>query len=134
MANEISLSISCDVTKSNFKTSFRPGNVSPDLVSDRNDAGVQTCNTNFAQMLSAGNASTTGYMFFRNLSTGTVQTNDVIDICHASATSYPFARLGPGEVAVLRGSTSLAVTNIQIRVANTSASTTGSLQYLILSP
>jgi hypothetical protein len=73
-------------------------------------------------------------MFFRNLSTGATQTNDVIDIAHTSATSQAFCRLGPGEVACFRGGTAMAITNIQIRVQNTAAASTGALQYLILSP
>jgi len=134
MADEISLSLSCDITKDNFKAFFRPGTISPDMASNTGDAGVRTCNTSFSSLNSGGVAATAGYMFFRNLSTGTVQTQDVIDIAHTGATSQAFCRLGPGEVACFRGATALAVTNIAIRVAETSAAATGQLQYLILSP
>jgi hypothetical protein len=134
MADEISLSLTCDITSDNFKAFFRPGTISPDLASSTGDAGVRTCNTSFSQLNSAGVAATAGYMFFRNLSTGATQTNDVIDIAHTSATSQAFCRLGPGEVACFRGGTAMAITNIQIRVQNTAAASTGALQYLILSP
>jgi len=134
MADEISLSLSCDITKDNFKAFFRPGTISPDLTSATGDAGVKTCSTSFSQMLSSANASTAGYMFFRNLSTGTAQTQDVIDITFTGSTNQVFCRLGPGEVACFRGSTALAATNLAIRVAETSVAATGQLHYLILSP
>jgi len=134
MADEISLALTCDITKDNLKLFFRPGTITPDLGSTVNDAGVRTCNTSFAALTTTGGAATNGYIFMRNLSTGATATNDVIDIAHTSATSQAFCRLGPGEIACFRGATALAVTNIAIRVQNTAAASTGALHYLILSP
>lgn len=134
MADEITLSLSCDIAKDNLKLFFRPGTITPDLTATSSDAGVRTCSTSFANLSTTGGASAGGMIFLRNISTGTVATNDVIDIAHTSATSYAFCRLQPGEYAMIRGGTALAVTNIALRVQNTSAASNGSLQYLILSP
>jgi len=135
MADEISISLSCDITKdTNLKLFFRPGSISPDLASAVNDSGVRTCSTSFAALSTTGGASAGGYIFLRNISTGATATNDVIDIAHTSATNQAFCRLQPSEYAMFRGGTAMAVTNLAIRVQNTAAASTGSLQYLILSP
>lgn len=131
MADEISLSLSCDITKDNLKLFFRPGSISPDLSSSLHDAFTKNISgTAFTQLYSAGNASSNGYMFMQNLSTNTSATSDNIILAHTSATSNAFLRLRAGEVATFR--TGPAPTNYAISTG--AAGETVTVQVLILSP
>ena len=131
MADEISLSLSCDITKDNLKLFFRPGSISPDLSSSLHDAFTKNISgTTFTQLYSAGNAASNGYMFMQNLSTNTSATSDNIVLAHTSATSNAFLRLRAGEVATFR--TGPAPTNYAI--ATGASGETVTVQVLILSP
>ena len=131
MADEISLSLSCDITKDNLKLFFRPGSISPDMSSSLHDAFTKNISgTTFTQLYSAGNASSNGYMFMQNLSSNTTLTSDNLILAHTSGTSNSFLRLRAGDVACFR--TGPAPTNYAI--ATGAASETVTVQVLILSP
>jgi hypothetical protein len=107
MADEINISLNVDVSSGNFRASFRPGNIQPDMAtiigSDLSQTiGVTIENLNIGSDVVAG-----GYYWFRNLSTSTSTTFDPsikISSCAATAagTSFPFLNLRPGEYALGR--------------------------------
>ena len=107
MADEINISLNVDVSSGNFRASFRPGTIQPDMAtiigSDLSQTiGVTIENLNIGSDVVAG-----GYFWFRNLSTSTSTTFDPsikISSCAATAagTSFPFLNLRPGEYALGR--------------------------------
>lgn len=107
MADEISIQLNIDVSSGNYRASFRPGQISPDMAtiigSDLSQTiGVTIENLNIGSDVVAG-----GYYWFRNLSTSTSATFDPsikISSCAATAagTSFPFLNLRPGEFAMGR--------------------------------
>jgi hypothetical protein len=107
MADEINISLNVDVSSGNFRASFRPGTIQPDMAtiigSDLSQTiGVTIENLNIGSDVVAG-----GYYWFRNLSTSTSTTFDPsikISSCAATAagTSFPFLNLRPGEYALGR--------------------------------
>ena len=107
MADEINISLNVDVSSGNFRASFRPGTIQPDMAtiigSDLSQTiGVTIENLNIGSDVVAG-----GYYWFRNLSTSTSTTFDPsikISSCAANAagTSFPFLNLRPGEYALGR--------------------------------
>jgi hypothetical protein len=107
MADEINISLNVDVSSGNFRASFRPGTIQPDMAtiigSDLSqNIGVTIENLNIGSDVVAG-----GYYWFRNLSTSTSTTFDPsikISSCAATAagTSFPFLNLRPGEYALGR--------------------------------
>jgi len=107
MADEINISLNVDVSSGNFRASFRPGTIQPDMAtiigSDLSQTiGVTIENLNIGSDVVAG-----GYYWFRNLSTSTSVTFDPsikISSCAATAagTSFPFLNLRPGEFALGR--------------------------------
>ena len=107
MADEINISLNVDVSSGNFRASFRPGTIQPDMAtiigSDLSQTiGVAWENLNIGSDVVAG-----GYYWFRNLSTSTSTTFDPsikISSCAATAagTSFPFLNLRPGEYALGR--------------------------------
>lgn len=107
MADEINISLNVDVSSGNFRASFRPGTIQPDMAtiigSDLSQTiGVTIENLNIGSDVVAG-----GYYWFRNLSTSTSVTFDPsikISSCAANAagTSFPFLNLRPGEFALGR--------------------------------
>ena len=130
MADEISLTLSADITKDNLKLFFRPGSISPDMAAQPNDAfSKNVSGTTFTQLYSAANASSNGYMFMQNLSTNTSATSDNIILCHTSGTNNAFLRLRAGDVACFR--TGPAPTNYAI--ATGASGETVTVQVLILS-
>lgn len=132
MADEISLSLSCDISKDFLKLFFRPGSISPDMSSALHDAFTKNFSgTTFTQLYAAGNASSNGYMFMQNLNaTSTDVTNNNIILAHTSGTSNAFLRLRPQEVACFR--TGPAPTSYAM--ATGAAGETVTVQVLILSP
>lgn len=131
MADEISLSLSCDITKDNLKLFFRPGSISPDMSSSLHDAFTKNITVStFTQLYSAGNASSNGYMFMQNLSSNTTLTSDNLILAHTSGTSNAFLRLRPGDVACFRTGPSPT----SYAIATGAASETVTVQVLILSP
>ena len=107
MADEINISLNVDVSSGNFRASFRPGTIQPDVAtiigSDLSQTiGVTIENLNIGSDVVAG-----GYYWFRNLSTSTSVTFDPsikIASCAATeaGTSFPFLNLRPGEYALGR--------------------------------
>ena len=107
MADEINISLNVDVISGNYRASFRPGTIQPDMAtiigSDLSqNIGVTIENLNIGSDVVAG-----GYYWFRNLSTSTSVTFDPsikISSCAATAagTSFPFLNLRPGEYAIGR--------------------------------
>ena len=107
MADEINISLNVDVSSGNFRASFRPGTIQPDMAtiigSDLSQTiGVTIENLNIGSDVVAG-----GYYWFRNLSTSTSVTFDPsikIASCAATeaGTSFPFLNLRPGEYALGR--------------------------------
>jgi hypothetical protein len=107
MADEITIQLNIDVSSGNYRSSFRPGQISPDMAtiigSDLSQTiGVTIENLNIGSDVVAG-----GYYWFRNLSTSTSTTFDPsikISSCAATAagTSFPFLNLRPGEYAIGR--------------------------------
>ena len=107
MADEINISLNVDVSSGNYRASFRPGTIQPDMAtiigSDLSQTiGVTIENLNIGSDVVAG-----GYYWFRNLSTSTSTTFDPsikISSCAATAagTSFPFLNLRPGEYALGR--------------------------------
>ena len=128
MADEINISLNVDVSSGNFRASFRPGTIQPDMAtiigSDLSQTiGVTIENLNIGSDVVAG-----GYYWFRNLSTSTSTTFDPsikISSCAATAagTSFPFLNLRPGEYALGRSVTtsfsaisSTATANLQFGI------------------
>ena len=107
MADEINISLNVDVSSGNYRASFRPGTIQPDMAtiigSDLSQTiGVTIENLNIGSDVVAG-----GYYWFRNLSTSTSVTFDPsikIASCAATeaGTSFPFLNLRPGEYALGR--------------------------------
>jgi hypothetical protein len=130
MADEINISLNVDVSSGNFRASFRPGTIQPDMAtiigSDLSQTiGVTIENLNIGSDVVAG-----GYYWFRNLSTSTSTTFDPsikISSCAATAagTSFPFLNLRPGEYALGR-----CVTTSFSAIASTA---TANLQFGIMS-
>ena len=130
MADEINISLNVDVSSGNFRASFRPGTIQPDMAtiigSDLSqNIGVTIENLNIGSDVVAG-----GYYWFRNLSTSTSTTFDPsikISSCAATAagTSFPFLNLRPGEYALGR-----CVTTSFSAIASTQ---TANLQFGIMS-
>jgi hypothetical protein len=130
MADEINISLNVDVSSGNFRASFRPGTIQPDMAtiigSDLSqNIGVTIENLNIGSDVVAG-----GYYWFRNLSTSTSTTFDPsikISSCAATAagTSFPFLNLRPGEYALGR-----CVTTSFSAIASTA---TANLQFGIMS-
>ena len=130
MADEINISLNVDVVSGNYRASFRPGTIQPDMAtiigSDLSqNIGVTIENLNIGSDVVAG-----GYYWFRNLSTSTSTTFDPsikISSCAATAagTSFPFLNLRPGEYALGR-----CVTTSFSAIASTA---TANLQFGIMS-
>jgi len=130
MADEINISLNVDVSSGNYRASFRPGTIQPDMAtiigSDLSQTiGVTIENLNIGSDVVAG-----GYYWFRNLSTSTSTTFDPsikISSCAATAagTSFPFLNLRPGEYALGR-----CVTTSFSAIASTA---TANLQFGIMS-
>ena len=131
MADEISISLNVDVSSGNFRTSFRPGTINPDMATLIGSDITQNISTSAFVALSLGtNVTAGGYYWFRNLSTSTSATFDPsikISSCASTAagTSFPFLNLRPGEYAIGR-----CVTTSFSAISETA---TANLQFGILS-
>ena len=131
MADEISISLNVDVSSGNFRTSFRPGTINPDMATLIGSDITQNISTSAFVALSLGtNVTAGGYYWFRNLSTSTSATFDpsikiAMGATNASGTSTPFLNLRPGEYALGR-----CVTTTMCAL---SATATANLQFGILS-
>ena len=108
MADEINISLNVDVSSGNYRASFRPGTIQPDMATIIGSDIAQRITTTIMNLDSgAVGTNAGGYYWFRNLSTSTSTTFDPsikISSCAATAagTSFPFLNLRPGEYALGR--------------------------------
>jgi len=131
MADEINISLNVDVVSGNYRASFRPGTIQPDMATIIGSDIAQNITTTIMNLDSgAVGTNAGGYFWFRNLSTSTSTTFDPsikISSCAATAagTSFPFLNLRPGEYALGR-----CVTTSFSAIASTA---TANLQFGIMS-
>ena len=72
MADEINISLNVDVISGNYRASFRPGTIQPDMATIRGSDLVQNITTAAFQALGIGaSVNAGGYFWFRNLDTST---------------------------------------------------------------
>lgn len=107
MADEINISLNVDVSSGNFRASFRPGTIQPDMATIIGSDLSQNIGASFENLNIGSDVVGGGYYWFRNLSTSTSVTFDPsikIASCAAGAagTSFPFLNLRPGEYAIGR--------------------------------
>ena len=107
MADEINISLNVDVVSGNYRASFRPGTIQPDMATIIGSDLSQTIGTTIENLNIGSDVVAGGYFWFRNLSTSTSTTFDPsikISSCAANAagTSFPFLNLRPGEYALGR--------------------------------
>jgi len=107
MADEINISLNVDVSSGNFRASFRPGTIQPDMATIIGSDLSQNIGTTIENLNIGSDVVAGGYYWFRNLSTSTSTTFDPsikISSCAATAagTSFPFLNLRPGEYALGR--------------------------------
>lgn len=130
MADEINISLNVDVSSGNFRASFRPGTIQPDMATIIGSDLSQTIGTTIENLNIGSDVVAGGYYWFRNLSTSTSATFDPsikISSCAATAagTSFPFLNLRPGEYALGR-----CVTTAFSAISSTA---TANLQFGIMS-
>lgn len=131
MADEINISLNVDVSSGNYKASFRPGTIQPDMAGFLGSDISQNITTTIMNLnVGAVGTNAGGYFWFRNLSTSTSTTFDPsiqISSCASTAagTSFPFLNLRPGEYALGR-----CVTTSFSAVSSTA---TANLQFGIMS-
>ena len=131
MADEINISLNVDVSSGNYRASFRPGTIQPDMATIIGSDIAQRITTTIMNLDSgAVGTNAGGYFWFRNLSTSTSATFDPsikIASCAATeaGTSFPFLNLRPGEYALGR-----CVTTSFSAIASTQ---TANLQFGIMS-
>ena len=107
MADEINISLNVDVSSGNYRASFRPGTIQPDMATIIGSDLSQNIGTTIENLNIGSDVVAGGYYWFRNLSTSTSTTFDPsikISSCAATAagTSFPFLNLRPGEYALGR--------------------------------
>ena len=130
MADEITISLNVDVSSGNYRASFRPGNIQPDMATIIGSDLSQNIGTTIENLNIGSDVVAGGYYWFRNLSASTSATFDPsikIASCAATAagTSFPFLNLRPGEYALGR-----CVTTSFSAIASTQ---TANLQFGIMS-
>ena len=131
MADEITIQLNIDVSSGNYRSSFRPGQISPDMATIRGSDLVQNITTAAFQALGIGaSVNAGGYFWFRNLDTSTSVTfNPSIQIAmgatNGAGTSTPFLNLRPGEFAMGR-----CITTTMCALSSTA---TADLQFGIMS-
>ena len=107
MADEINISLNVDVSSGNYRASFRPGTIQPDMATIIGSDLSQNIGTTIENLNIGSDVVAGGYYWFRNLSTSTSATFDPsikISSCAATAagTTFPFLNLRPGEYALGR--------------------------------
>lgn len=109
MADEITIQLNIDVSSGNYRSSFRPGTIQPDMATILGSDISQNITTTIMNLNAGSIAGTNagGIYWFRNLSTSTSATWDPsikISSCASTAagTSFPFLNLRPGEFALGR--------------------------------
>jgi len=128
MADEITLSVTTDITKDNLKLFFRPGTITPDMSDSKHDNFSKSCTgTSTAVIYTVSNAASNGYAFFRNLNTTTTLTSDTVIFGNGTTPSF---MLRCGEVAVMR--VAFAPTSMTVKTG--AAGETVNYQAMFLSP
>jgi len=130
MSAEINIQLNLEASSGNFRASFRPNSITPDMATLISSDLVQTIGTTFGNLSLGTSVVAGGYYWFRNIDTSTSATwNPSIKVasCAATAagTSFPFLNLRPGEFALGRCVTT--------QFSAISATATANLQFGILS-
>jgi hypothetical protein len=130
MSAEINIQLNLEASSGNFRASFRPNSITPDMATLISSDLSQTIGTTIENLNIGSDVVAGGYYWFRNLSTSTSTTFDPsikISSCAATAagTSTPFLNLRPGEFALGRCVTT--------QFSAISATATANLQFGILS-
>ena len=131
MSAEINIQLNLEASSGNFRASFRPNSITPDMATLISSDIAQNITTTIMNLnVGAIGTNAGGYYWFRNLSTSTSTTFDPsikISSCAATAagTSFPFLNLRPGEYALGR-----CVTTSFSAISSTA---TADLQFGILS-
>jgi len=130
MSAEINIQLNLEASSGNFRASFRPNSITPDMATLISSDLSQTIGVTFENLDIGSNVVAGGYYWFRNLSTSTSTTFDPsikVASCAATAagTSTPFLNLRPGEFALGRCVTT--------QFSAISATATANLQFGILS-
>lgn len=130
MSAEINIQLNLEASSGNFRASFRPNSITPDMATLISSDLSQNIGTTIENLNIGSDVVAGGYYWFRNLSTSTSATFDPsikISSCAATAagTSFPFLNLRPGEYALGR-----CVTTSFSAISSTA---TANLQFGILS-
>lgn len=130
MSAEINIQLNLEASSGNFRASFRPNSITPDMATLISSDLVQTIGTTFGNLSLGSSVVAGGYYWFRNLDTSTSATWDPsikVASCAATAagTATPFLNLRPGEFALGR-----CVTTSFSAISST---VTANLQFGILS-
>ena len=130
MSAEINIQLNLEASSGNFRASFRPNSITPDMATLISSDLSQNIGVTFENLDIGSNVVAGGYYWFRNLDTSTSVTwNPSIKIasCAATAagTSFPFLNLRPGEFALGRCVTT--------QFSAISSTATANLQFGILS-
>ena len=130
MSAEINIQLNLEASSGNFRASFRPNSITPDMGTLISSDLVQTIGTTFGNLSLGTSVVAGGYYWFRNIDTSTSATWDPsikVASCAATAagTATPFLNLRPGEFALGRCVTT--------QFSAISATATANLQFGILS-
>jgi len=130
MSAEINIQLNLEASSGNFRASFRPNSITPDMATLISSDLVQTIGTTFGNLSLGTSVVAGGYYWFRNIDTSTSATWDPsikVASCAATAagTQTPFLNLRPGEFALGRCVTT--------QFSAISATATANLQFGILS-
>ena len=131
MSAELNIQLNLEASSGNFRASFRPNSITPDMATLISSDLSQNITTSAFQALGIGvSVSAGGYYWFRNLSTSTSTTFDpsikiAMGATNGAGTSTPFLNLRPGEFALGR-----CVTTTMCALSSTA---TADLQFGILS-
>jgi len=107
MSAEINIQLNLEASSGNFRASFRPNSITPDMGTLISSDLSQTIGVTFENLNIGSDVVAGGYYWFRNLSTSTSTTFDPsikVASCAATAagTATPFLNLRPGEFALGR--------------------------------
>jgi len=130
MSAEINIQLNLEASSGNFRASFRPNSITPDMGTLISSDISQNIGTAWTLLTVGSSVVAGGYYWFRNLDTSTSATwNPSIKVSiggtSAAATSTPFLNLRPGEFALGR-----CVTTTFSAISSTA---TANLQFGILS-
>ena len=108
MSAEINIQLNLEASSGNFRASFRPNSITPDMATLISSDIAQNITTTIMNLnVGAIGTNAGGYYWFRNLSTSTSTTFDPsikIASCASTeaGTATPFLNLRPGEIALGR--------------------------------